>query len=178
MFCHCLRKLYAIAASWQQTTYDLDHLASIFSLQPVDRRWRRITHSSNLKTDKRSASYSCTSGQSGVFSSALFSVVVLRNFPVCAWAWHVCERVLVRKPPWCCHHHSEPVLLTLTSAVMWPDPEANLQDLSTDAEVQRPTEGQQESVCLGFHAARRWFWNFGKTVNLQMLNHFKSCSCT
>lgn len=37
---------------------------------------------------------------------------------------------LARKPPCCFHNHSKPAPLTLTSAFMWPDPEADLKDLS------------------------------------------------
>ena len=47
---------------------------------------------------------------------------------------------LARKHPWCFHSHTRPVLLTFTSAFMWPNPKANLgthnmfinQSLKTD----------------------------------------------
>lgn len=50
---------------------------------------------------------------------------------------------LARKHPWCFHSHSRPVLLTFTSAFMWPNPKANLgtrnmfinQLLRTDAGI-------------------------------------------
>lgn len=77
-----------------------------------------------------------------IFLQTLLLMVVLHN------AWSVLEPsvfvwALARKHPWCFHSHGKPVLLTFTSAFMWPNSKANLrahnmfinQLLRTDAEA-------------------------------------------
>lgn len=77
-----------------------------------------------------------------IFRQTLLLMVTLHN------AWSVLEPsvlvwALARKHPWCFHSHGKPVLLTFTSAFMWPNSKANLrahnmfinQLLRTDAEA-------------------------------------------
>lgn len=61
-----------------------------------------------------------------IFGRTFLLMVALQN------AWSVLEPsmfvlALARKHPWCFHSHSRPVLLTFTSAFMWPNPKANLK---------------------------------------------------